>query len=138
MGDALPYDLRLVLVRVRAVKAKRAHQLSLAQASSRDISSLVRDGLLRDCYTGNVFVIIVAILQSISTRVYGIYHTAAAGQCRHHAAGCALTPHVLRGTPRLLAQEQSLSSVLVGWWFGAGAGDSALGTSRFAAPARAK
>jgi hypothetical protein len=37
----------------------------------------------------------------------------------------------------VLAQEQSLSSVLVGWWFSAGAGDSALGTSRFAAPARA-
>ena len=61
MGDALPYDLRLVLVRVRAVKAKRAHQLSLAQASSRDISSLVRDGLLRDCHNRNVFVIVAAI-----------------------------------------------------------------------------
>lgn len=31
----------------------------------------------------------------------GIYHTAAAGQCGHHAKGCSLTPHVLRGTPRL-------------------------------------
>ena len=55
------YDLRLVLVRVRAVKAKRAHQLSLAQASSRDISSLVREGLLRDCHNRNVFVIVAAI-----------------------------------------------------------------------------
>ena len=33
---AMVYDLRLVLVRVRAVKAKRAHQLSLAQASTRE------------------------------------------------------------------------------------------------------
>lgn len=61
MGDALPCDLRLVLVRVRAVKAKSAHQLSLAQAASRDISSLVRDGLLRDCHTRNVLVIVAAI-----------------------------------------------------------------------------
>jgi len=50
MGDA--HDLRLVLVRVRAVKAKReslraafAPQLSLAQASPRDISSLVGDAM---------------------------------------------------------------------------------------------
>jgi len=46
----------------------------------------------------------------------------AAGQCRDHGLGCSLTPHVLRGTPRLSVRAivvaggvrgRGLSTVLV-------------------------
>lgn len=84
----------------------------------------------------------------VHTRLCGIYHTAAAGQWGHHAKRCSLTPHVLRGTPRLsviaivvvVVREQRglpvlraavLVLVLV-------LATPPLAASRFAAPARPK
>ena len=69
MGDLVD-DLRLVLVRVRAVKAKREPLSGVCTSSAqpgaslllfRDISSLVRGGGdgIRAYHNGNVFVIVV-------------------------------------------------------------------------------